>query len=96
LSTEGTGDDGYARYVVINDSIKLSAEAFRQTLGPNRLKSACFSATVGPQTTVFRGRGYGHGVGLCQWGAHGLARTGKGWQDLLHTYYPGATICKAW
>jgi stage II sporulation protein D len=96
LTTEGAGEDGYARYVMVNDTVRVSAESFRRMLGVNRVKSALFSATVGPRTTIFRGRGYGHGVGMCQWGAHGLAREGRSWQAILHTYYPGATICKAW
>jgi stage II sporulation protein D len=96
LSVEGAGEDGYARYVVVNDTLKLSAESFRRMLGVNLVKSALFSATVGPRTTVFRGRGYGHGVGMCQWGAHGLARAGRTWQEILQTYYPGARTCKAW
>jgi stage II sporulation protein D len=41
---------------------------------------------------VFRGRGRGHGAGLCQWGAAGLARAGQGWRAILARYYPGAEL----
>jgi len=38
------------------------------------------------------GRGYGHGIGMCQWGAIGRARTGQNYRTILETYYPGTTI----
>lgn len=39
-----------------------------------------------------RGQGYGHGVGMCQWGAIGRARAGQDYRTILQTYYPGTTI----
>jgi stage II sporulation protein D len=41
---------------------------------------------------TFRGRGNGHGVGMCQWGAIGRARAGQSSRQILGTYYPGTTI----
>jgi stage II sporulation protein D len=38
------------------------------------------------------GTGYGHGVGMCQWGAREMARQGHGWRDILHFYYRGARV----
>ncbi len=38
------------------------------------------------------GRGYGHGIGMCQWGAIGRARAGQNYRTILETYYPGTTI----
>ena len=38
------------------------------------------------------GRGYGHGIGMCQWGAIGRARAGQDYRTILSTYYPGTTI----
>ena len=38
------------------------------------------------------GRGNGHGIGMCQWGAIGRARAGQDYQTILHTYYPGTTL----
>ena len=43
---------------------------------------------------VFSGRGWGHGVGLCQVGAYGMALTGAGYQQILKKYYTGAKIVK--
>ena len=41
---------------------------------------------------VLRGTGYGHGVGMCQWGAIGRARAGQDFRTILRTYYPGTTV----
>ena len=41
---------------------------------------------------IFRGRGNGHGVGMCQWGAIGRARAGQSWESILQTYYPGTGL----
>jgi stage II sporulation protein D len=38
------------------------------------------------------GRGYGHGIGMCQWGAIGRARAGQNYRTILETYYQGTTI----
>lgn len=45
---------------------------------------------------VLKGRGYGHGVGLCQVGALQKARDGWAWNDLLEFYYPGITFTDKW
>ncbi len=44
------------------------------------------------QRFVITGRGWGHGVGLCQVGASGLARAGSSYEDILRHYYTGITI----
>jgi stage II sporulation protein D (peptidoglycan lytic transglycosylase) len=41
---------------------------------------------------TIRGTGYGHGVGMCQWGAIGRARAGQDFRTILRTYYPGTTV----
>jgi stage II sporulation protein D len=41
---------------------------------------------------VVRGTGYGHGIGMCQWGAIGRARAGQDFRTILRTYYPGTTV----
>jgi stage II sporulation protein D len=49
----------------------------------------------GERTIRFLGRGWGHGVGLCQNGAYGLARSGMTFDRILHHYYTGIEIV-AW
>ncbi|MDQ4079495.1 MAG: SpoIID/LytB domain-containing protein, partial [Gemmatimonadota bacterium] len=41
---------------------------------------------------TFEGGGYGHGIGMCQWGAIGRARVGQDFRAILSTYYPGTAI----
>jgi stage II sporulation protein D len=45
-----------------------------------------------PATLVFNGRGWGHGVGMSQWGAYGYAMHGLSYQQILAHYYPGTTL----
>jgi stage II sporulation protein D len=61
-------------------------------LGTTNLKSTLFDVTDDGDGLVFEGRGAGHGVGLCQWGAKGMAEEGKSYRDILGFYYPGAEI----
>ena len=42
----------------------------------------------------FKGKGYGHGIGMCQDGAHGMAKDGKNYKKILKNYYPGSEIQK--
>jgi len=58
-----------------------------------KLKSTVFTMTrQGIVYTFSDGRGFGHGVGLCQTGAENMARQGKTVRDILNWYYPGARI----
>ena len=41
---------------------------------------------------TFTTRGYGHGVGLSQYGANGMAKNGYGYKEILSHYYPGTTL----
>lgn len=56
------------------------------------LRSACFTVAAEGDEVVFRVTGYGHGVGMSQYGADELARQGKTWQEILQWYYTGVTI----
>ena len=50
----------------------------------------------GPITFVFQGRGWGHGVGLSQWGAKAMAEQGAGYKQILMHYYPSTDIETWW
>ncbi|HRZ15886.1 MAG TPA: sporulation protein SpoIID, partial [Candidatus Omnitrophota bacterium] len=41
---------------------------------------------------VFSGEGWGHGVGLCQWGAYAMAKGGSTYVEILQQYYPGTQL----
>ncbi len=56
------------------------------------LPSAAFDVQVHEEGLLFENRGFGHGVGLCQYGADGMARTGFGYEQIILHYYPGIKI----
>ncbi len=56
------------------------------------LRSACFTSAYADGTFTLTVRGYGHGVGMSQYGADYLARQGYSWQEILQYYYTGVTI----
>ncbi len=85
----------------------MSGEDFRAAVGYRKLRSTWFrierdqpvadddDSAAGDATAVairFEGHGSGHGVGMCQWGGHGLAQKGMGWREILEYYYPGIDI----
>lgn len=51
----------------------------------------CGTAAASP-VFVFRGHGWGHGVGMAQWGAYGFANHGKTYDEILAHYFPGTTL----
>lgn len=73
-------------------NLTLSATAFRRVIGTSELYSHHFQIERDRTSWVFKGAGHGHGVGLCQWGARGLARAGKNYLQILAQYYPGSQV----
>jgi stage II sporulation protein D len=74
-----------------------AARSVLRSPGGDLLPSAYFSLAVEQEggrliRAVLDGRGAGHGVGMCQWGAIGRARAGHDHRAILSAYYPGATI----
>jgi stage II sporulation protein D len=72
----------------------ISAKDFRQIFGPKLIRSTNFTVRVSGNSAYFNGFGWGHGVGMCQWGAYFMARQGYGYKEILQYYYPGAKIAK--
>ncbi|MFC1805418.1 SpoIID/LytB domain-containing protein [Planctomycetota bacterium] len=81
---EVTGDEGVRR--------RLAASRFRLAVGARALPSTHFEVRDRGDSVEFRGRGWGHGVGMCQWGAKGMADAGFSANEILKHYYTGATI----
>jgi stage II sporulation protein D len=63
-----------------------------RALGWNHLKSSRFQISRAGTDFVFRGSGFGHGLGLCQEGAHVMAERGFGYRQILMKYFPGAIV----
>jgi stage II sporulation protein D len=79
--------DGRRRY-------RLSAAELRR-LFPASILSYQFEPAIANGQLVIEGRGHGHGVGLCQWGARGMAQEGAGPVTIVRHYYPGADVVAA-
>lgn len=71
---------------------EIRATELRRKLGYKELPSTDFSITTSGAEVFFDGKGYGHGVGLSQWGAFEMAKQGKSYREILAHYYPGTTI----
>ncbi len=69
----------------------VSGGELRQALA---LRSACFDVRYEGDEAVFTTRGYGHGVGMSQYGADSMAQDGRTWQEILEHYYPGAKLVR--
>lgn len=65
---------------------------FRQIRDELKLRSSFFSVYVEGDSVILRGRGYGHGVGLCQEGAMVMASKGIDYHDIIRFYYSGVRI----
>lgn len=75
--------------------VEVNANSFRVALGPTRLRSTMVDAfKVQGGRLVASGRGFGHGVGMAQWGALTLARKGMRAEEILGRYYPGARLAR--
>jgi stage II sporulation protein D len=70
----------------------VQAKELRKSLGWLRLPSTHFTLRLDGDTVVFDGKGYGHGVGLCQWSALEMALEGKGYREILAFFYPGTSL----
>lgn len=70
---------------------EVSCNDFRVGVGSTIMKS-CFLTDI--SGLKLEGRGYGHGGGMCQEGAKGMAQDGKNYKDILKRYYPGSDITK--
>lgn len=71
---------------------RVSARAVRKAVGYGTLYSTRFTAITKGSKVRFTGRGFGHGVGMCQWGARGLALDGRNYREILGHYYKGASV----
>lgn len=81
--------------VVIQNQGKIShlnSQKLREKIGFDLIKSTRFQIEKKNNQIVFQGVGYGHGVGLCQWGSYKLALLGKDYQQILKHYYPQARL----
>lgn len=78
------------------EEIQMRAEPFRLAVGSRTMRSTdCKVIDDGSVIRITDGHGFGHGLGLCQWGMEGLARQGRLAGSILRYYYPGSRIVRA-
>lgn len=88
---------GRARRLMIRHGaglLALEAKVFRHLVGAEVLRSTNFSVLRNGANFTFVGKGWGHGVGLSQWGAKGMADLAFGYDEILRYYFPLATLLR--
>ncbi len=90
------GDDPWVSNLVLSwagSRRRIPARRLRRVLGRRRIRSLRLEgASIRGPHLLLTGRGFGHGVGLCQQGARGYALRGWSAEDILAHYYPGAIL----
>jgi stage II sporulation protein D len=71
---------------------KVEGKVFRSALGANLVRSSLYEVVMKGYYFDLVGRGWGHGVGMSQWGAYNMSRRRKDYKEILSFYYPGAVI----
>lgn len=96
ISIGRKGASGRAETLVINGK-EVSAPQFRLAVGDKKMRSTLIdSLRLEGATVHMKGRGYGHGVGMSQWGAWLLAQRGKSAQEIVTYYFKGVRIQDSW
>ena len=92
------GVSGRARVLEVEGEARSAEVAgelrIRRLLG--NLPSAMFVVDPHGGAVVLRGGGWGHGAGMCQWGAVGRAEAGQGYREILRAYYSGAEVARVY
>lgn len=97
VSKRGTGDRATEIKLDADPrDVDVSTQSFRVAVngrfGGSAIKSTHFDVRSDGDSYRFSGRGLGHGVGLCQWGAAAMAKNGRSYEDILHFYYKDVKI----
>ena len=90
IKITATTPSGRAKKIMVN-SEDLSGEQFRRIL---QLPSSWLNLQCADDKLIINSRGYGHGVGMCQYGANGMAQKGKKYRQILNYYYQDIQIKK--
>ncbi|MFQ5963411.1 MAG: SpoIID/LytB domain-containing protein [Candidatus Scalinduaceae bacterium] len=99
VAAEKIGKGGHCATIKIKHSQgvkRFNANEFRLMVGPNNLRSTAFKVKNNGDSLIFEGKGWGHGVGLCQYGMQDMAKSGFKWYEILKYYYPGVELVKVY
>jgi stage II sporulation protein D len=94
LGTDNSGRITDLKIIGADKEVKIPAKDFRSIVGPNVIRSTNFGVSLVEDDIVFEGLGWGHGAGLCQWGAYFMAKQGRDYAAILRYYYPAAEIAQ--
>ena len=90
------GESGRAVSFIVNGKT-LSAPTFRLQIGASKLKSTLIDTiTLADDKITFTGSGFGHGVGMSQWGAYAMAKDGKDYKSIISKYFTGVDLVRMW
>jgi stage II sporulation protein D len=98
VSVVRTDASGRAELIAIDGERRLTISGWDfkiivgRALGWNVLKSSRFEITRSGASFIFRGSGFGHGLGLCQEGAHVMASRGATYREILAKYFPSTSV----
>lgn len=92
VSKTPSGRVGSLRITGTSSEAVIAAKDFRIWVGGDKMRSTNFIVRTEEDVAKFEGKGWGHGVGLCQWGTLGQAMIGRKHRQILQFYYPGSQI----
>jgi len=94
LAKSGSGRITELKIVQSRGNEIISGNEFRLLLGPQKIRSTLFTMRMAGGDVIFDGRGWGHGAGMCQWGAKKLAEDGYDYKHILRYYFKDVKIEK--
>jgi stage II sporulation protein D len=100
IEVAGRDEAGRAEKIILHGTrtFVIRGEVFREVVtrafGVKTLRSTLFTVTKSRDVFLFKGRGFGHGVGLCQAGALARLKAGASPKDVLAHYFPGTSLRK--
>jgi stage II sporulation protein D len=96
LRVKKKSPSGRAQFVTVTTdqgAFDLSGNEFRIALNPEKIRSTLWTRLDRHKNAYsFEGRGWGHGIGMCQWGAKGQAEQGRDYREILNFYYPHTSL----
>ena len=96
LSIDKRGQSGRAETILCGDQT-LDAATLRIALGSTKMRSTLLtSLRIRDGSVEMAGKGYGHGVGMSQWGAYGMANEGKTAEEIVTHYFRNVEVVKLW
>lgn len=98
LTRTASGRIGTVRLTTPDGPVDIKGTLLRRAVGTVRMKSTLADIAPAGSGCSLRitGRGFGHGVGMSQWGAQGLALEGQGYKAILAHYYPQVAVERLW